>query len=251
MRIVSLAPSNTEILYALGLGKHVVGVTRFCDRPADAKKKENVGGLLDIDVDKIDSLQPDIIFTSTFLQDKIAETLAKRGYNVVHPDPKTLKDVYDSILAIGAMTGKQRRSERLVQRMKEGFEEIRKSVLGKKRVAVYCEEWHKPPTVSGNWVPEIVEIAGGKSLARPGEISYPVKAEHVVNFRPEKIIVSWCGFGKKVPLEWIRKRKGWERIPAVKNSEIYILDDSLLNRPGPRLVEAAKETSKILHSKQQ
>ncbi len=245
--IVSLAPSNTEILFSLGVGSQIVGVTRFCDYPTEAKSIKKIGGWINTEYDKIESLNPDLIFTSTFLQEKTAKTLSSKGFPVVHVDPKDLGGVYESIITIGSACKKLKESKNLVRKMMHGFDTVKKSATGK-HMKVYCEEWHRPPTVSGNWVPDVIEIAGGISMVKSGQISRETSLDEVSKFNPEIILVSLCGFGEKADKKYIIQRPGWQDLTAVKNNRIIIMDDSLLNRPGPRLVHAAKELKDIFSS---
>jgi len=243
MRIISLAPSNTEILYSLGLEDSIVGVTRFCDYPADAKNKEKVGGWIDVDYGKIKKLNPDLVITSTFVQKKISDELKKTGIKVLHVDPVSLENVFESILVIGDATNKGENSRFLVENMKKRINMIKKGEKEK----VYAEEWHKPPTVCGNWVPELIEAAGGISLGEKNIHSYEVSTEQVKEFNPDHMIVTWCGFGESAKIEWIKEREGWIEINAIKNNKIHIFDDSLLNRPGPRLVEGMELIAKMIN----
>jgi iron complex transport system substrate-binding protein len=252
MRIVSLAPSNTEILYALGCEDMIVACTRFCDYPEDAKKKPRIGGWLDVNDDLVAQYKPDVVMTSTFVQDKIVERYQKKGIALFHTDPKTLGQVYESILAIGNLVGRVEKSQNIVDSMKKEFLRIGKNNLektigektkidnGSREAKIYCEEWHKPPTVSGNWVPGVIERAGGISLCPEGKVSYPVALEEVSEFDPDLIIISICGMGAKASPELIAKREGWNGLRAVKEGKIFVIDDSLLNRPGPRLVDGAE-----------
>src|SRR3989338_636409 len=218
MRIVSLAPSNTEILYALGCADMVGACTRYCDFPHEAKSKPKVGGWLDINDQLVEQYKPDVVMTSTFVQDKIVERFKKKGISLFHTDPKTLEQVYGSILSIGKLVGKAHKAQNVVDSMKKAFVEIENSntpmtgktndgrkPIGKnnneknkndtipcKKTRAYCEEWHKPPTVSGNWVPGIIEIAGGISLCPEGKVSHPVSLGEVGTFDPDCIVVSIC-----------------------------------------------------------
>jgi len=247
MRIVSLAPSNTEILYALGCQDLIVAVTRFCDYPNDAKLKPKIGGWLDIDDELVEKLNPDLIMTSTFVQDSIVKRYKEKNIELFHTDPKKLLEVYESIISIGKKVNKIDEAEQIVANMKKEFLEINNSVKDKSKVKVYCEEFHNPPTFSGNWVPDIVEIANGKSLCPSGKISSPITIEDIKEFDPEVIIMNICGLGEKVNPELITKRSGWQDISAIKKNKVFVIDDSLLNRPGPRLVDGAKLLSKLIH----
>jgi len=126
-----------------------------------------------------------------------------------------------------------------VQSMKSDFSTISQSI-DFPRVRLYCEEWHKPPTVSGNWVPKVIEIAGGTSLCPEGKVSYAVSVEEVQSFDPQAVVLSLCGFGDKAKPEIVSERKEWQRVRAVRENKVFVIDDSLLNRPGPRLVDGAR-----------
>ena len=243
MRILSLAPSNTEILFALGLGDQVVGVTEYCDYPPLATKKPRFGGWVNADIEKVKQAHPDVIFTSTFLQDKIVSQLEQAGLNVVHVDPKTLEEVFDSIMTIAKACDWELGGKGLVRvirkRMNEISEQLNANAVEEK--AVYVEEW--PMTASGNWVPDLMRLAKCKSMLKPGEISRKVTLDEVKAFNPEQMIVSWCGCGDRVPKEKITERENW----PIPEEKIYILHDSLLNRPGPRLVHGLETLAKIVH----
>lgn len=240
-KIISLAPSNTEILYALGLGKNIIATTRFCDYPVGAKTKTRVGGWIDVDLVQVKKLNADLVLTSTFVQDKVVQDAKKYNINIVHTDPKTVEEIYESIQIIGELTYKQQEARQLVDKMKKEFSDIQKTVLPGKKPRVYIEEWHSPPHVSGNWVPELVTMAGGEyALCTKGQISKPITLKDVEKYNPEIIVLSLCGFGNKAKPEMVLKRPGWQNIEAVKKKRMYVIDDSLLNRPGPRLVEGLK-----------
>ena len=238
MRIVSLAPSNTEILYALGAQDNLVAVTRFCDYPADAKDKPRVSGWTDVDVPKIAALKPDLVLTSSIVQAKIAHDLRAAGLQVIHLDPKSLEDVLESFLKIGHAVNRGEAARKLIIETEEALAKIVRGVtLGKK---VYVEEWHQPPTASANWVPDLLQLIGCQSMVSSGAPSKPVLTEDVQTFNPDAIVLSWCGFGTKADEVSVTQRAGWQQLAAVQKGNIFILDDSLLNRPGPRLVEGLK-----------
>ncbi len=245
-RIISLAPSNTEILYSLNADDRLVAVTRYCDFPEEARKKPRIGGWLDINDDLVKSYNPDLLLTSTFVQNKITDRYKKNKMNIVAVMPTTLKGVFDSILKIGKLIGKEDEALELINSMKTKFNQVQNKIKNKPRV--YVEEWHKPPTVSGNWVPTLVKMAGGDyGLIKAGVHSKEVTTSQIQDYDPEIIVISICGMKDKVPKEWITKRKGWENLSAVKNDRVYVFDDSWLNRPGPRLVIGLEQLAKVIH----
>lgn len=253
MRIISLAPSNTELLFALGLGDQVIAITNLCDYPQATKDKTRIGSWITTDTEKLKELKPDFIFTSYFIPPIL------RGWKgpskLIHVEPKTLSDVYKSILIIGKEVKRHKAAENLVKKMQQEFEKIKNDALklwgsGTLQLPrVYMEEWPVPPMASGNWVPELVKIAGGISgIAQKGKPSSEFKLDRLISFDPDVIIFHWCGFGKRFNKELIIKRKGWKELRAVKNNLLFNIDDSLINRPGPRLIQGAREIQKILSS---
>lgn len=241
MRIISLSPSITEILFALGAEDQLVGVTTYCDFPEEAKKKPKMGDWVNIDFEKLKAADPFIVFTSTIVQEKLSEKLKTAGFRVIHFDIRKLSDVYNCIRYVGLVAGKD--GDWLVAKMESEFAKIWKGSEGMKRA--YVEEW--PMTVSCNWVPELIAIAGGVSLGKTGVLSHKITTDEIKKFNPDIIVISWCGVGTRVPKEKIVERPGWKSLKAVMKDKIFVIDDSLLNRPGPRLVEGAKLLADLIN----
>jgi iron complex transport system substrate-binding protein len=246
MRIVSLAPSNTEILFAIGAGNDIIARTAYCDYPNEALKIPKVGDWMNPDINEIKRLKADLILTSTIVQQKLADKLIAEGLPLVHFDPRTLSGVFDSINQIGELVKKRDGAERLIREMEDEFHALMESIPEKKP-RIYIEEWHNPPYASGNWVPKLAKIAGAEyGLVEEGELSKEISADQIRAFDPEIIVLSICGV--KTSPELIYKRKDWAGMSAVKSGNVYSLDDSLLNRPGPRLVTGAKQLKFISSS---
>src|SRR3989338_478620 len=248
-RIVSMAPSNTEILFELGLDEEIVAVTRYCDFPEKAKEKPKIGGWLDIKEDLVLKYKPDLLLTSTFVQNDITKRYKKLGMNIETLMPTTLVGVFNSIRRIGKLVSREKEAESLIKRMNKEISEVKNSAkFADKRPRLYIEEWHKPPTISGNWVPTLARIAGADyHLIKAGHHSREVSLEQVQKYNPEYIIISICGLKDNVPKEWVTKRQGWENLKAVKHNNVYVFDDSFLNRPGPRLTTGLKMIANVLH----
>lgn len=247
-KIISLAPSSTEIIYGLKADDSLVAVTRYCDFPDEAKRKPKIGGWLDINDELVKGYKPDLLLTSTFVQNKITGRYKKNKMNIVAVMPTTLKGVFDSIEKIGKLVKKEEEALQLIKSMKNQINNIKNKIKSKNKPRVYVEEWHKPPTVSGNWVPTLVEMAGGDyGLIKAGVHSKEVTTEQIQNYDPEIIVISICGMNDKVPMEWITKRNNWQKLSAVKNNKVYVFDDSWLNRPGPRLVVGLENLARVIH----
>lgn len=244
MRIVSLAPSNTEILFALGVGEQVVAVTKFCDWPKEATDKIRIGSWLNTDAEKLKELKPDLIFTSYWLPEPLRDWSGPG--KLIHVEPKNLWDVLESIRVIGEAVSARAQAKKIIDDMEQGFEALRAAEPARKP-RVYMEEWFDPPMVAGNWVPELVAIAGGEAVM--SEINQPSKIFSLAALTvadPDLVICHWCGWGERVDEERILARAGWEQVRAVHGGYVYFVNDSVINRPGPRLVEGAKAIQSAL-----
>lgn len=242
MRIASLSPAATEILHALGLKDQIVCRDQFSNFPEEAKAIPAVMGHQEIKAKDLRTYEPEIVLTETVVQRRLAEDLRGSGFSVVHQDPRSINEIYGSIRAYGALFDAAAKAEELILEMQQGFNAVKtKAKHLRARPRVYVEEWHEPPFASGNWVPEIVRIAGGDPFPiAEGQLSREVQLQEVAHFDPLLLVISWCGSGPHGDSTLLLKREGWTAIRAVKEGRVKVIDDSLLNRPGPRLVEGAQ-----------
>ncbi|MFC3478421.1 helical backbone metal receptor [Halobacterium litoreum] len=233
MRAVSLAPSATAAVAALGATDRLVGVTNHCDADAPA-----VGGWLNPDDDRVAELDPDVVLTSDALQTEIRDDLRDRGFAVHHTAPETLDEVLDSFAAIGDAVGLAERGERLEAESRERVARVRERAPADRPV-VYCEEWSDPPMAAGNWVPDVVEAAGGRYPFRDaGERSGEVDADEVRAAGPDHAVVHVCGKGDSTDAD-----------PAARwglDATVHVVDDSLLNQPSPRLLDGLERLADLL-----
>lgn len=239
-RVVSLAPSSTATLSAMGAGDLVVGVTAHCDveRPV-------VGGWLNPDYDRIAELDPDLVCTSDDLQSDIRDELLERGFDVCHVEPDGLDAVVDSFETVGRAVGRPEAGAELAADARDRLAAVRRSVANElgdgPRPVVYCEEWSDPPMAAGNWVPEAVEAAGGRyPFVPPGERSREVSRSVVEATDPDHVVLHICGHGDRVDPESFRAR-GWNL-----DAEVHVVDDDLLNQPSPRLIEGIETLAGLL-----
>jgi iron complex transport system substrate-binding protein len=244
MRIVSLAPSNTEILYALGAQDSIAGVTRYCDHPQEARTKPIVSGWADVDVKKIAALKPDLVLTSSIVQQNIAQSLRDAKLPVMHLDPRNLEQVFESFLKMGHAVNAGTKAQELIHKTDRRLAELANGIKAGKRI--YVEEWHNPPTASANWVPDMLRLLGCTAIVNSGIPSRPVTAEEVKAFDPDAIVLSWCGFGIKTDANQLLEREGWAGLRAVQDNKVFIVDDSFLNRPGPRLTEGLRVLTEVV-----
>jgi iron complex transport system substrate-binding protein len=241
VRIASLSPASTEILFALGAGEQIVCTDQFSNEPPAARALAHLRGMTDVDAEALRTHAPEAVLLGTSIQAKLAEKLRAAELPVVYHDPRTLAQIYEWIRLLGTIVGCDKAAGELILRMQQGFNDIkRKGALLPRKPRVYIEEWHQPPFASGNWVPEMVRIAGGEPYpVAAGALSPEVTLAQVQAFNPELIVVSWCGAGALADPTLLTKRPGWDALPAVQAGCVRVIDDSLLNRPGPRLPEGA------------
>ncbi len=243
MRVASLSPAATEILFAIGAGKDIVCVDQFSDEPADARGLPHLKDHQKIDADALAAFKPEVVFTGTLVQEKLAQFLkVSQQFAVIHHDPRSIGDIHECIRSMGLLLGKEREANQVVMDMHNGLADVRKKakLLGSKP-RVYVEEWHNPPMASGNWVPELVTLAGGTPFPlQPRAPSREVSLAEVQAFDPDIIVLSICGAGRFAEKKLLTSRPGWDALRAVAGDKVFVIDDSLLNRPGPRLVEGAQ-----------
>lgn len=285
LRIVSLVPNATEILFALGLGDRVVGVSHECDHPPAARRlprltgdalprgldsaevdravAAQVGGgesLYTLDEERIEALAPDLIVTqslcpvcavSTGQVDRAVAPL-RRCPELLSLDPKRLADVFDDIRAVGARTGREARAERLVAELEARLARVRRAVAGRPRPRVVALEWLDPPFLGGHWVPEMIEAAGGEALlSRPGEASRRVTWGEVAAADPDVLVAMPCGFDEAraaAELERRRDDAAFAGLRAVRGGRVHPVDaNALFSRPGPRLVDGVERLAALFH----
>jgi len=242
MRIASLSPAITEILFAFEMEDQIVCTDQFSNFPEEARGISHLKDHIDINPKKLYEYEADLIFTATVIQQKLADRLKAAGFSVVHQDPRTINALYEMIRNLGVMLQVEGKAEELVLHMQQGFNDVKKkSALLPRKLNVYIEEWHDPPYASANWVPEVAHIAGVQQFpVEAGQLSPQVTLEQVIAFDPDMIVISWCGAGALADKDLLNTRKGWDVLRAVQEENIHVIDDSLLNRPGPRLVEGAR-----------
>lgn len=287
MRIVSLLPSATEIVFALGLEQSLVGVTHECDHPAAARTRPvltashvptealtsaeidhavgtRLGGhrsLYALDEARLQGLRPDLILTQelcdvcavSYTEVQRAIRLLDIGPRVVSLEPTTLDDVLGTIEQVGALTRRTPEATSLVRQLRARLDAVRRRIDPvRRRPRLWVSEWLDPPYSAGHWVPDQVTAAGGDEVFhRQGVPSVRVTPEQVVSAEPEVIVLAPCGLHlDAVEREWtcVQPFSGWERLPAVHAQQVWAVDaSSLFSRPGPRLVDGVEVLAQILH----
>lgn len=249
-RIVALAPSITEIVFALGQEHRLKGVTIFSDFPPEAKQISSVGSYVNLDLEKIVSLKPDLcIATKDGNSKQVVQYLESLKIPVYAVDPKNLSSVMDTILEVGRLLDVSLRATTLVENMRSRIERIKELVeTTDHRPRVFFQIGISPIVSVGTntFTHELIVLAGGKNLAQ-GPVPYPrYSQEMVLGLAPEVFIISSMARGEvfeRVKNKWSR----WTNLPAVKNDRICLVDSNILDRPTPRMVDGLELLVKIIH----
>lgn len=278
MKICSLLPSATEILYALDLGEEIVAVTHECDYPSGTESKLKItesvidhgrltsaeidhhvsnigrhGSIYTLKEDLLEKIAPDLIVTQelcdvcavSYKDVQHAARVLEGRTKIVSLEPSTLDEVLDTISLVGELTSRKERAHAAVNALRMRLDNVRKRVGGRHRPRVYAMEWLDPPFSGGHWVPEMVEIAGGHEvLGKSGEKSKRITPEQIRQAAPEIIVLMPCGFSLERTVDEYRRTDflpGW-------TGAVYAVDgSSYFNRPGPRLVDGVEILAAIFH----
>lgn len=276
MRILSLLPAATEIVYALGLDDHLIGVTYECDEPPAARTKRVVTQsalaadlspaeidrqvrerssrgepLTVLDVDYLRDVPADVILTQDLCRvcavpaGEVSAALDRLGCSadVVSLDPHTIDDIFTTILEVGRHASVPERADELVGRLRDRIASVERAVAGRAPVPTLALEWIDPPFVAGHWLPEMVQHAGARVLfGAPGVHSREIGWAEAVSARPVAVVVAPCGFG----LEAARAQAA--AVPALAGARVIAVDaDGYFVRPGPRVVDGIEALAAVLH----
>ncbi|MCA1813717.1 MAG: cobalamin-binding protein [Halobacteriales archaeon] len=252
MRIVSVCPSNTEILWALGLGEQLVGIDDCSDWPPEVQGKPRVGLDLHIDADKVAALRPDLVVASLSVpgMEQVVRRLEERKLPTLVLKGKLLPEVDGDIRAVAKATGTERRAEILIRDMHARIAAVRERNAGLPRLRVFLEWWPRPlitPT-RDSWFNGMCAAVNAENVfaARPGE-SAPIEEQEVFAQDPDHVLLCWCGtLQRKQDPARVYARPGWDKLRAVQARKVTGLDEGLFGRPGPRLVEGVEVLEKAL-----
>jgi iron complex transport system substrate-binding protein len=253
-RIISLSPSNTEILFAVGAGAYVVGDTKYCDYPEEAVSITKIGGYSadSISIETIVSLKPDLVLADGSSQGTVIEALEKANITVIAINSKSFEDVYAAIEMIGNVTGNSAKATAVVDDMKTRVAAVTKKIASipeDQHPTVFWEVWDEPLMTAGpnTFVGQMIQLAGGVSIFADQTEDWPtVSAEEVVKRNPA-VIMGPDSHGDKLTAAQLASRSGWDQIDAVKNNRIYLIDGNTSSRPGPRIVDALESIAKSLY----
>lgn len=251
-RIVSLAPAVTETLFALGLGDKVVGVTNYCDYPAEAKTKPKVGGFSTPSAELVVAAKPDLVL-ATSINENYVPQLENAGLTVVTIESLNLPQVLENIRLIGQVTGASDAANNLTADMQKRIDSITTKVSSlpdEQKPAVYFEIWPDPITTGGSksFVNSLIVMAGGKNIAGDVEQDWVNLSPEMVLARDPKVAIL-CHHGSSLQtVEEFKSRKGWGQVSAIRNNRIGLVsDENTVVRTGPRVVEGFEYMARLIH----
>jgi iron complex transport system substrate-binding protein len=286
LRIASFLPASTEMVCALGLADHLVGVSHECDYPPEVKGKPVVvkcamdlaslnldqidkavservgqgGSVYAVDEVEIRKAAPTLVITQDLCQvcapsgneaTQVLKSMSPKP-EILWQTPHSFEDVLKDILALGEKTGTVERAEKLVEEMRRRVAKVSSATAKLQPVKVFFLEWVDPVYCGGHWVPQMLQWAGGvDGISRSGVDSVRIAWEEVVRFNPEVLIVSPCGFSTKDALkqaDLLKSRPGWKDIKAVQNDRVFAVDaNAYFAKPGPRLVDGVELLAHLIH----
>jgi iron complex transport system substrate-binding protein len=258
-RIVSLGPSNTEILFAVGAGDNVVGVTDFCNYPYDfaawieAGNMSSIGNYYDPSVEPIVALDPDLVLATTGSLEA-TETLRDLGYNVLVIEPENLTFVLRDILLVGRATNNYEEAVALKSEIEQRIDAVTaKAAEATTTPKVYHEVWNEPLMSAGptTFIDELITLAGGENIFHDATTSWPtISSEAVIEKNPDVLFFPDMYMGREnfyETIEAVEDRPGWDTITAVQNGALYEINADIISRSGPRLVDALEILAKMVH----
>ncbi len=286
MKICSLLPSATEILYALGLEDHVVGVTDICDYPPEVKRKRVVckslfdpakltsaevearmqailrdgGSPFVLDVEWFREEKPDLIITQDLCY--VCSPDASEVVNICDAfgiaakiltlHPRTLSEIFDSISRIGRLTGSEERADHLVGRLRDRVRTVsKKAAKADYKPRVFSVEGVDPLVVGGSWLPEMRILAGGRDeFFAPGSPARRITWDFIRRAAPEVFVIALCSspIARSInEAAWLTRQEGWSNLPAVRNDKVYVAEHVYFSRPGPRIITGLGMLAQLLH----
>lgn len=247
-KIITLAPSMTEVVYALGLEDKLVAVSSACDYPEEALEKDDVGRIDEPDIEKIVALEPDLVLAESVTDDESVERLSELGIKIIGFNPESINDTIDMIEDVAYLTSAEEAGDEVTSRMESDYQNLKELVSEKlennERKRVFYEIWSDPLYTAGEgtFIDSLIHDAGGYNIGREAEGSWPTYSlESLIDADPEVYVSSAHSTPEGLTLEKLRERETFREISAFKNDRLYLVDQDLVNRPSPRIIDGYRE----------
>lgn len=246
-KLISLAPAITEILFAIGADEQLVGVTEYCDYPAEAQKLPQVGDFANPNFEVIVDSEPEVIFVAAGIQEDLIERFTQLGIKVIALDAENVEQVLENILSAGEITNHSQEAEELVANLEQRIKTVKEKVAASSNTpTVFFEVWDDPLMTAGpgSFIHDLIQLAGGENIA--GDV-----ADRFVEFSQEVLLernpeIYLLNNHAHQP-EDIKTRPGYGGLQAVQNNQVYTVEDDLVTLPGPRIVDGLEQMAKIIH----
>lgn len=246
LRIVSLAPSVTSILCAIGARNLLVGVTPWCKEVAPVDALPEVGDCWSGNPAEMLALAPTLVVGSMPYKTETVGKLLESPLTFLAINPRSLAEIAQDIHLLGRIVDRAAHADKVAAKMRREFAALaKKAARARRRPRVYCESWPTPRISSPPWVAELVSLAGGEMVVPAGQ---RVTDEQVAAARPEVVVLAWAATGEKAKPEKAYAVPAWKDLPAIRDQRVHVISDELLNTPGPPLVEGARQLFRILHA---
>jgi iron complex transport system substrate-binding protein len=249
-RIIPLAPSLTEILYRLGLGRRVVGVTNHCNYPPEVADKPKVGSYINLNVEQIVSLAPDLVIATMDGNERaVVEVIERAGVPVYVVNPRNVREAILTLSLLGELCGVEQEAKALAAALSGRVDRVVKMTASMEKPLVFLQiNLHPIMTVNRRTMHhDLIQLAGGRNMTAREPVTYPrISMEEIIRRQPDIIIISSMERGgrfEKAKDEWHK----WSSIPAVKNGRVHLIDSDLIDRPSPRVVEGLEKMARLIH----
>lgn len=244
-RIITLVPSETETVFALGAGSKVVGVDKWSDYPEEAKQKPQMGDMT-TNIEAVLAAKPDVVFASGTLNSKVIDELRKLGITVYASSPKTIAETIEKVEVIGKAINAQAQAKKVTDEMRADLKQVTDAVKNAPKKRVYLEFSQGWTVGDGEFLSEMVELSGGINVGAGKAGWYEIDPEAIIKANPEVIVYS-TGAGMETLPDTIKGRAGFSGMDALKNNQLYGIDGNLTNRVGPRLTKGLLAMAKAVH----
>jgi iron complex transport system substrate-binding protein len=251
--IVSVAPSNTEIVYALGLADRLVAVTDYDNYPPEVKEKPSIGGFSTPNIEQVVAMAPDLVLATSIHQAKVIPQLEARGVTVLALNPKTIDQVFEAIELVGRVTGVEKEAAALTASMRQRVKAVTDKTAGlaaDQKPRVFYIVWHDPLMIAGVGTlhDELIGLAGGINLGHDLAGYADISLENVIVANPQVMIAGvGMGTGEDLPLQYLNSEPRLADTDARKNHQVYAIDTDVVGRPGPRIVDALEQCAGFIH----
>ncbi|GAB6087404.1 ABC transporter substrate-binding protein [Alkaliphilus crotonatoxidans] len=257
-RIISIAPSQTEIIYALGIQHKLVAVSDSCDYPAEALTKEKVGSSWGINIERVIELEPDLVFVYGEGDLEAVAQMEAAGITVVKYMPESIEEIFSLIEDTGKLTNTSEMAQELIDTMTARRDNILEKVKGQPVKRVFYQVWDEPLMTAGtgSFIDELIQLAGGENIAADGSGAYPQFSTETLVERDPEIFLAPAHMEEAMNLSeeektqlinQIKSRPGYGEITAIQNNEIHLLEPNIVSRPGTRIIDALELIARAIH----